>query len=64
MAPCARLGKMLLEGVQDMKGKSGKDEGKIEWKSCDINTKPVSRGQNKLIGKFQRVASDVISIRG
>ena len=29
----------------------------------EINTRAVSRGQNKLIGKFKMTAGDVISIR-
>ena len=48
--------------VQDRK--SGEDGGKIEWKLCEVNTKAVSRGQNKLIGEFKTAVADVISIRG
>ena len=40
------------------------DGGKIEWKSSEVNTRAVSKGQIKLIGKFKMVAGDVISIRG
>ena len=30
----------------------------------EVNTRPVSRGQNRLIGEFKMAAGDVISIRG
>ena len=48
---------------------TGRGEGKrggekIEWKLPDVNTRTVSRGQNKLIGQFKMAASDAISIRG
>ena len=56
MAPLESFGKVS----QDRKWESG---GKIEWKSYEDNTRAVSRGQNKLIGKFKMVAGDVISIR-
>ena len=39
-------------------------EGKIEWKSSEVNTRAVSRGQNELIGEFNMVEGDVISIKG
>jgi hypothetical protein len=32
-------------------------------KLSEFNIRAVSRGQNKLIGKFKKVANDVISIR-
>ena len=35
--------------------------GKIEWRSSEINTRTVSRGQDELIGKFKMAAGDVIS---
>ena len=41
----------------------GRSEGKIEWKSSEVNTRVVSRGQNELIGEFKMAADDVISIR-
>jgi hypothetical protein len=41
---------------------SGGDRGKIKWKLSEVNTRAVSRGQNKLIGKFKMAAGDVISI--
>jgi len=44
--------------------RSGGDGVKIEWKSSEVNTRAVSREQNKLIGEFKMVGSDVISIRG
>ena len=37
--------------------------GKIEWKSSEVNTRAVSRGQNELIGKFKMAEDGVISIR-
>ena len=37
---------MPPEGVQDRKG--GGDGGKIEWKSSEVNSRAVSRGQNEL----------------
>ena len=40
------------------------DGGKIKWKLPEVNTRAVSRGQNKLIGEFKMAADDVISIRG
>ena len=42
----------------------GRDGGKIKWKSSEVNTRAVSRGQNESIGKFKMTAGDVISIRG
>ena len=41
---------------------SGKNRGKIEWKSSEANTRAVSRVQNKLIGEFKMAVSDVISV--
>ena len=43
--------------------RSGGDEGKIEWKSSEVNTRAVSRIQNELIGEFKMVLGDVVSIR-
>ena len=42
--------------------KSGGDRGKIEWKSSEVNTRAVSREQNKWIGKFKMAEGNVISI--
>ena len=42
----------------------GGDEGRIEWKLSEVNTRSVSRGQNELIGKFKMAAGDAIRIRG
>ena len=39
----------------------GMDGGKFKRKLSEINTRTVSRGQNELIGKFKRVAGDMIS---
>ena len=35
------------------KGRSGENGGKIEWKSSEVDTSVVSRGQNKLIVEFK-----------
>ena len=37
-------------------------EGK--FKLSEVNARAVSRGQNELLGKFKRVAGDLVSIRG
>ena len=58
------LEKRYQSGVRTRKGRSGEDGGKFEWKSSEFNTRAVSRGQNKLIGKFKMAAGDVIIIRG
>ena len=47
-------------GCERGRGRSG---GKIEWKSSEVNTRAVSRGQNELIGEFKMAVGDVISIR-
>ena len=52
-------GKVPPECMWDRKG-----GGKIEWKSPGVNTRILSRGQNKLIGEFKMAEGDVISIRG
>ena len=52
---------MPPEWVQNRKG--GGMEGKL-WKSSEVNTRAVSRGQNELIGKFKMAEGDVNSIRG
>ena len=49
--------------------KTGRGEGcgvggKIKWRLFEVNTRAVSRGLDKLIGKFKMAAGDVISIRG
>ena len=44
--------------------KTGGDGGKIKWKLSEVSTGAVSRGQNKLIGKFKMAAGEVINIRG
>ena len=38
--------------------------GQIEWKLFEVNSRTVSKGQSELIGEFNIIASDVISIRG
>ena len=40
----------------------GMDGGKC--KLSEVNTRAVSRGQNKLVGKFKMAAGDMVSIRG
>ena len=44
--------------------KRGMDGGKFKRKLFEVNTRAVSKGQNKLIGEFNMAAGDVISIRG
>ena len=39
------------------------DGGKFKRKLSEVNTRTVSRGQNKFIGKFKMAAGDIISIR-
>ena len=58
------LEKSHKSGCKSGRGRSGNNGGKIEWKSSEVNTRAVSRGQNKLIGVFKMAAGDVISIRG
>ena len=50
--------------VKTVPHESGGDGGKIEWKSSQVNTRAVTRGQNKLIREFKIAVADVISIRG
>jgi hypothetical protein len=40
------------------------DGGKFRRKLSEINTRAVSRRQNKLVGKFKMAAGDMVSIRG
>ena len=54
----------VLENCHQKGRLSGADRGKIEWKSTEVYIRAVSREQNKLIGEFKMVGSDVISIRG
>ena len=49
-------------GVRQKGRRSGGDGGQIEWKSSEVNTRAVSRGQNELIGEFKAAAGDVISM--
>ena len=57
--------KSAIRGLRNRKeGGRGGDRGKIKWKLSEVNTRAVSRGQSKLIGKFKMAAGDVISIRG
>ena len=43
-------------------GRNRKDRGKIERKLSEVNTRAVSREQNKWIGKFKMAEGNVISI--
>ena len=38
--------------VREEGGGRGGDGGKIKWTLSEVNTRTVSRGQNKLIGKY------------
>ena len=60
-APCVVMEKCHQSGMRQEGGRSG---GKIEWKSSEINTRAVSRGQNELIGEFKISVDDIISIGG
>ena len=40
------------------------DGGKFIRKLSEVNTRAVSRGQNKLVGKFKMAAGDIVCIRG
>jgi hypothetical protein len=56
MAPHESFVKVPQERVRDIKGEDG---GKIKWKSSEVNTRTVSRVQNKLIGEFKMAAGEV-----
>ena len=47
-------------GVRQEGGRNG---GKIEWKSSEVNTRALCRGLNKMIGEFKMAVGDVVSIR-
>ena len=40
------------------------DGGKFKRRLSEVNARDVSRGQNKLVGKFKMAAGDMVSIRG
>ena len=40
------------------------DGGKFKRKLSEVNTRPVSRRQNELVGKLKRAAGDKVSFRG
>ena len=42
----------------------GMDGGKFKRRLSEVNSRAVSRGQNKLVGKFNMAAGDLVSIRG
>ena len=46
------------------RGRSGGDGEIFEWKSSEVNTRALPRGQNKFTGEFKMAAGEVISIRG
>ena len=41
--------------------RSGGNGGRIKWKSFEVITRAVSRGQNELRGEFKMSAGDVVS---
>ena len=59
--PHESLGKCHQRRCETGRRRNG---GKTEWKLSQVNTRAVSRGQNKLIGEFKMAADDVISIMG
>ena len=59
-APRESFIKLPPGGLRERKGEDG---GKVEWKSSEVNTSAVSRGQNELIGMCKMSAGDVIDIR-
>ena len=61
-APCESFGEVPPEQVQDRKERNEGDGGNIQWKSSEVNTRAVYRGQNKLI-EFKMAVGDVISIK-
>ena len=48
----------------DMRQEEGRSGGKIEWKLSEINTRAVSRGQNKLTDEFKGAAGHIIGFGG
>ena len=40
------------------------DGGKFKRKLSEVNTRAVSKRQNELVGKFNMVVGDMVSIRG
>ena len=57
--------KTAISGVTRQEGgRSGRDGGNINGKLSKVNTRAVSRGQNKLIDKFKMATGEVIMIRG
>ena len=56
--------KGATRGLQEKKrGRVGVG-GKIKWRFSGVNVRAVSRGQDKLVGKFKMAAGDMMSIRG
>ena len=53
-----------FEKCHQRRCETGRNEEKIEWKSSEVNTRAVSRGQNKLIGKFKIAAGDYYQYQG
>ena len=47
-----------------LRQEAGNGGGIIKWRLSEVNTRTVSRGQDKLVGKFKMAAGDVISMRG
>ena len=63
IAPHESFGKNVTRVGVRQEGRGEEVDGrKIEWKSSEVNTRVVSRGQKELLGKFKMAAGDVISI--
>ena len=58
------FGEVPPERCETERERSGGNGGKFEWKSPEVNTSAVSRGQYELIGKCKMAAGDVINVRG
>ena len=64
IAPHESFEKCHQKGCEAGRERSRGDGGKTEWKSSEVNTRAMCRGENKLIGKFKMVTCYVINIRG
>ena len=54
------LEKCHQRGHKTRRGRSGGDEGKIQLKSSEVNTRVISRGQSKLTCEFKMAEGDVL----
>ena len=43
-------------------GRRGRDGGKIKWTLSEVNTRPMSRGQNELMAACKMAVTDVIDM--